>query len=102
MMSWMPADDGANTSRATPLPYRIAKEISPVFTAFAHATSVRCVEYIFVASVAQWIEHFSPKEGVVGSIPIWGTAFSQVSQLFPIWHALSFQHDRTIFLVIIN
>ena len=73
MMSWMPADDGANTSRATPLPYRIAKEISPVFTAFAHATSVRCVEYIFVASVAQWIEHFSPKEGVVGSIPIWGT-----------------------------
>lgn len=65
MMSWMLADDGANTSRRNALPYRIAKEISPVFTAFAHATSVRCVEYIFVASVAQWIEHFSPKEGVM-------------------------------------
>ncbi len=32
-----------------------------------------CVKCTFVASVAQWIEHFSPKEGVVGSIPIWGT-----------------------------
>ena len=28
-----------------------------------------------VASVAQWIEHFSPKEGVGGSIPLWGAKF---------------------------
>ena len=43
------------------------------------STSARCVKCIFVASVAQWIEHFSPKEGVVGSIPIWGTLHAKQS-----------------------
>ena len=40
----------------------------------AALTSLRSVYNVnAVAPVAQWIEHFSPKEGVVGSIPIWGT-----------------------------
>ena len=40
----------------------------------AALTSPRSVYNVnAVAPVAQWIEHFSPKEGVVGSIPIWGT-----------------------------
>lgn len=47
------------------------------------STSARCVECISVASVAQWIEHFSPKEGVVGSIPIWGTLFKTVGPAMP-------------------
>ena len=31
-----------------------------------------CVRVVF-ALVAQWIEHGSPKAGVGGSIPLWGT-----------------------------
>ncbi len=57
------------------------------------STSARCVECTSVASVAQWIEHFSPKEGVVGSIPIWGTLFKTVGPAMPADFFISSQHS---------
>ena len=50
------------------------------------------VYYVLVAPVAQGIEHFSPKEGVVRSIRIRGTQSE----------SLTFQHFRTILFCLLS